>query len=1588
MIVSNRRKPLSFRRAWVVASIMGLIAGSCCSQAQTSQTWSFSSDLQGWSLSGHYGDTVNCQTQWQTSPNCDGTGSLRIIDQSSNYNPYAVSPTVSSVDYSHSYALSGWFRSETDQSVLPGVLAFFKNGDDSIALSIGDTDVRVQTSHYASDTNGWKRFVMRIPQTALGSMPNINRLQWAVRPIMNNDAFSRMGQGGFDQLSLEKWLEEPINIRPYVTTRHTDYSPANDSQGGWIDQGDVDMRNLSISLGEWPCSSTVWTVFNIPFEFIDPYPPDVVAYTNNGKSVMAVCGVSAKPWYTSSITVPVSNKAYNRIYLIHTAIGGNPQELIGNLVVTYSDNSTETKPIRIGYELNTWTQAGVQGKTQAWMMRRWVNPSHTNSNTPTYLFATSIELGLPVGQTITSLAFNAAPASSTPWMVLAATGATGTSSWLDLAQETNNNASSWQAFVPNIHGRSSTSIDLSFLLDPPAGKYGHVKNIDGHLYFENGGSPRRAKFWGTNIHSYKACLFPTHDQADQIASTLAGYGINLVRLAFAESVLMEPTDSTRTQFITDDSKWEKFEYLFHALKQKGIYVFLGSATGLSSRQFPATGSSVYRASDYNPHRSWAYYDSILGNLASSYMATLLNHPNRHEGGIKLVDDPALAAVEMINEQSVFWEMSTPIVDSYYSGLLKTKYNAWLLNKYGNRSGLVTGWALTGGGTALGASEDPVAGTVEMETYASSLTGTQVLANAVSATATESQRIRARDNVRFLQDIQKDYYAGLRASAQSLGLQCPIVGTNIISDLAEIKTHLPGGLLLQNLYWDHITIQETPAKVILSHNRPEISINPLAMDDTERLAEVRMTATRTNSAAMGITETDTMWPNEWRSSHLMSMAAIAALQDHDMLTHFSFAGSYGGEYNGVTLDLTWDIMTNPLYSQRIMNSSLAFNDPAALSGIMAGAFLFLRSDMQPANNLVQLQIDDTMELSLQNGTYLRTGYPANYLTYVTRFENAFLSSNDGMLPDDYQAVTTSGLQSSGHYVLMSRSNLSNDAQAKQDNYNLAVLLDASLKSASMISASHGLQNHKLVSETGQLVRDWGNQIMTINTPKSQGFSGFPGFNPIALDDMTITSRSPYCTFQVSSMDNLLGLDQTPTMFVIAMARADNQVVGRRYTRGTRPTPMGILRGEGLAVNRDTYDGPVVIEPVKMSIQMAGSSGRPNGYLRLTAINADMTPSPQTAVFPVDANNQATVVLEHAAITPWYLLERRSEVAQSYSFDGSVQNWGIWGWSTSDSRLDTGTGHGLPASLKVVDTPDANHPTSNPYAISPSQAANRRHAYRFSGWFKYSNPNQIPDVYINFCNASGGLIAGIHWNDPNVYRETSTADSNGWKKFTMYVPASRLSSHAEIASARYCIRALPESLSPVSGGTGISVWLDDLAIEELEGHALAWQFSTSVEGWQFWGWNGGASCYDATQGHALLGSLKVVDTPDVSHPTSNPYAISPELTADNQHGCRFSGWYRYPNSSDVPDVYMVIYNSSGQSLGSIHGNHASVQRNISDADSAGWRRLTMYVPKTLLVGQPVAKARFCVRALPEGTGGISGGTGRTIWLDELNLEMMPE
>jgi Carbohydrate binding domain len=230
----------------------------------------------------------------------------------------------------------------------------------------------------------------------------------------------------------------------------------------------------------------------------------------------------------------------------------------------------------------------------------------------------------------------------------------------------------------------------------PLGPADKVTVLENNFIVNN----QQYKFWGVNLVA--AGAFPDKADASGIAAHAAKMGINLVRFHHldnpswtAAGTLFTQGQSTRN---LNPAALDKLDYLIFQLKQHGIYTNMNLNV---SRTFNNMDDVPNADSLLEFGKGVTIFDPQLIALQKEYAVQLLGHTNPYTG-LKLSEDPALAMVEMINENSLYgmWKdnalqpQSRPggYLTWRHSRMLDSMWNVFLQNKYGNQTTLQAAWA--------------------------------------------------------------------------------------------------------------------------------------------------------------------------------------------------------------------------------------------------------------------------------------------------------------------------------------------------------------------------------------------------------------------------------------------------------------------------------------------------------------------------------------------------------------------------------------------------------------------------------------------------------------------------------------------------------------------------------------------------------------------------------------------------------------------------------------------------------------------------------------------------------------------------------
>ncbi|MHA4842795.1 hypothetical protein ACX0G7_01465 [Flavitalea antarctica] len=252
-------------------------------------------------------------------------------------------------------------------------------------------------------------------------------------------------------------------------------------------------------------------------------------------------------------------------------------------------------------------------------------------------------------------------------------------------------AADWFEFRPG-KDNSGSRINMKHWLDTPAGRHGFVNMKGSGLYFDDG---RQIKFWGVNVAGNNP--FPTSNQADRWAAFIASYGINAVRF---HKFTWEATDGVYSTQLKND-KWKNFDYFSYRLKKLGIYTGWSHIYG--HRVLPGDSGRLLAYKEVAATRfPWSHLNGTTASLVNfapdlqelniELTVNMLNHRNPHTG-LRYADDPALAFVELQNEDNIFWGAINETLKQTptYKTLLCNLFSDYLLKKYKSDSALVNAW---------------------------------------------------------------------------------------------------------------------------------------------------------------------------------------------------------------------------------------------------------------------------------------------------------------------------------------------------------------------------------------------------------------------------------------------------------------------------------------------------------------------------------------------------------------------------------------------------------------------------------------------------------------------------------------------------------------------------------------------------------------------------------------------------------------------------------------------------------------------------------------------------------------------------------
>ncbi len=476
------------------------------------------------------------------------------------------------------------------------------------------------------------------------------------------------------------------------------------------------------------------------------------------------------------------------------------------------------------------------------------------------------------------------------------------------------------------HRRGATAaspVDVSFLLDAPAGKHGFIQVKDGHLATGDG---QRIRLWGVNITDWSAGSrqIPTKEDAPFWAATLARFGVNCVRFQFLD--LETPRgliDGTRADTRALDPEALDREDLFIAeLEKRGIYIDFNLLVG---RPFKAADGVEDANLLRQGSKGTSLYDRRLIELQKEYARELIGHLNPYTK-LKYTEDPAVALIEINNENALNIGYRAP--STFYLQELTGIYNDWLA-KHRTPEEMAQLRAITG------ATADAPVRLMQWRSLAAS-----------------APRLRFATEAEFYNDVQHNYFAEMETYLKrTLGSKSLVIAT---ADHSHSNSGYPVLLATMSMdvidghdYWEH---PETYVRKSPMVNEPLNS------------TVVELSRSAIAGKPYTVSEVNDPFPNDYDGEGIPILVSYGLLQDWDGILWYTFEPK---------VDPGW----KP-YAGDPFDISL---DPVKMPELAEGALMFLRGDVEKAQSIEQRsyseqQVFDSMLLPMTERPYFTPGFP--------------------------------------------------------------------------------------------------------------------------------------------------------------------------------------------------------------------------------------------------------------------------------------------------------------------------------------------------------------------------------------------------------------------------------------------------------------------------------------------------------------------------------------------------------------------------------------------------------------------------------------
>lgn len=386
--------------------------------------------------------------------------------------------------------------------------------------------------------------------------------------------------------------------------------------------------------------------------------------------------------------------------------------------------------------------------------------------------------------------------------------------------------------------------------------------------------------------------------------------------------------------------------------------------------------------------------------------------------------------------------------------------------------------------------------------------------------------RSDPNLRgFYGMLERAYYEETTAALRADGVKVPIIRDSPMLCLDHLTSFRGADLSDNHVYW-------------WAGDQRDFMSNNLSGSFNTLMENVAIT--RLGKNPYFISEWDAPWPNHYRAEAPIFLTAMACFQGvSGMTVHTYRYGSREDEYT--TGRVGRDIVLGDSYYRGTFDT---YNDPAKFGLFYHAALMLRRQDVQEAREWVSIKFPH--HTAVKNIIYPK-------------------DVSASMAGDVYMHKVSSRLEGMEPFA------------DREIPYNLPAGSHMELSDAgdlTIVTNENYEPPKKLISDTGELIRDLEHQIGIVDSPRTKAVYGFVGGHTLELNGLTVTAETDFATIALSSL-SYAPIGESENILLTAVGRVQN----------TGYTDEPLENGHRKVTNHGT--GPVLIEAIEAQIRLRTS-----------------------------------------------------------------------------------------------------------------------------------------------------------------------------------------------------------------------------------------------------------------------------------------------------------------------------------------------------------------------------------------------------------------